>query len=124
MEYKPFQIDDLWNEKSYNQGVDLVSGDGHWRISDLLKVIEESNLPVFDFPLELINLSAQSFETNDLYEFLQHCQHVNKCTLDNPIIISHKGQILDGRHRICKAILQGETFIKAVRFPDIVRPTK
>jgi hypothetical protein len=37
--------------------------------------------------------------------------------LNYPIILSSDGRVMDGMHRVCKAWMQGEESIKAVRFP-------
>ncbi len=42
-----------------------------------------------------------------------------------PIILSSDGRVMDGMHRVCKALLQGREEIEAVRFvhdpePDFV----
>ena len=33
-----------------------------------------------------------------------------------PVILSSDGRIMDGMHRVCKALLHGHTHITAVRF--------
>ena len=38
------------------------------------------------------------------------------CDLAFPIILSSDGRVMDGMHRVCKALLQNHTEIKAVRF--------
>ncbi len=47
------------------------------------------------------------------------------CDLAFPVILSSDGRVMDGMHRICKALLQGLSEIEAVRFqrdpePDYV----
>ena len=36
--------------------------------------------------------------------------------MDYPVILSEEGWVLDGWHRIAKAILQNQRYVKAVRF--------
>ena len=48
--------------------------------------------------------------------FLEHMKQVQEADLSYPIILNEDGAIIDGRHRFCKAILEGHKTIKAVRF--------
>ena len=53
-----------------------------------------------------------------------HMKAVRDCDLDYPIIMDEDGDVMDGRHRIMKAILEDQKTIKAVRFkrnPDACR---
>jgi hypothetical protein len=44
--------------------------------------------------------------------------------LSFPIILDEDGALMDGRHRVMKAILIGQETIKAVRFDENPRPCK
>jgi hypothetical protein len=44
--------------------------------------------------------------------------------LSYPIIQAPDGWIMDGYHRIAKAILEGKTTIKAVRLPALPEPDR
>jgi hypothetical protein len=53
-----------------------------------------------------------------------HMKAVQAADLNFPIILDEDGEIMDGRHRIMKAFLEGKETIKAVRFdtnPDPCR---
>lgn len=45
----------------------------------------------------------------------EHAQDIYECDLSYPIILSPSGEVLDGWHRICKAVLQGLEEIEAVQ---------
>ena len=49
-------------------------------------------------------------------DFVQHIEKVNSADLECPIILDEEGYVMDGRHRIAKALLQKVNSIKAVRF--------
>lgn len=38
------------------------------------------------------------------------------CDLTFPVILSSDGRVMDGMHRVCKALLEGIEDINAVRF--------
>ena len=42
--------------------------------------------------------------------------------LSYPVILGHDGRVLDGMHRIARALLGGVAEIRAVRFPHPLEP--
>jgi len=46
-----------------------------------------------------------------------HCRRIAKADLEVPIILDADGSLMDGGHRLAKALMLGNTTIKAVRFP-------
>jgi hypothetical protein len=44
------------------------------------------------------------------------------CDLAFPIILSNDGRVMDGMHRVCKALLQKHNEIEAVRFIEDPEP--
>ncbi len=54
-----------------------------------------------------------------------HARLMNETDLSLPIILSQDGRVMDGMHRVCKALIEGRDTILAVRFdvdpePDYV----
>lgn len=97
-------------------------GNRYWRINDLQEVVKDQ--PVFEVPLAFLDLAAHDFhDEGGLIAFAEHMRHVNDADLDYPIIFDQWGRILDGRHRIVKALLEGRTTIKAQKVPDEASPT-
>jgi hypothetical protein len=47
---------------------------------------------------------------------VDHARLMLDCDLAFPIILSSDGRVMDGMHRICKALLENRTEIEAVRF--------
>ena len=45
-----------------------------------------------------------------------HARLMREADLGFPVILSSDGRVMDGMHRICKALLQGQDRIEAVRF--------
>ncbi len=45
-----------------------------------------------------------------------HAKLINETDLDHPIILSQDGRVMDGMHRVCKALIEGIETIQAVRF--------
>jgi len=45
-----------------------------------------------------------------------HAKLISETDLDHPIILSQNGRVMDGMHRVCKALIEGIETIQAVRF--------
>jgi hypothetical protein len=59
---------------------------------------------------------------------MEHARMINEADLQFPIILSSEGRVMDGMHRVLKALLSGLANIEAVRFerdpePDFVAVT-
>ena len=55
-------------------------------------------------------------------EIVDHARLMLECDLTFPIILSSDGRVMDGMHRVCRALLQGLSEIEAVRFIDDPAP--
>lgn len=97
-------------------------GEKVWKAETLYLYAKAKELPVLDLPLWAINLSCNPFEMSDLQNFIFQCKRTQEVSLDYPIILDNYGQIADGYHRVCKAILEGRETIKAIRLQDMPAP--
>ena len=50
-------------------------------------------------------------------EIVEHTRFIEEADLSFPVILSSDGRVMDGMHRVAKALLQGRTHIDVVRFP-------
>jgi hypothetical protein len=53
---------------------------------------------------------------------LEHIRLIDEADLSFPIILSSSGAVMDGRHRVAKALLQGGVDIEAVQFEEDPEP--
>lgn len=110
------------------EGMELIENtyDDGRAVYSALKLIEHSKkYPVFDLPLAAINLSTVVWgEKMNMDHFIFQVNRMNKTDLQYPIILDNEGQICDGWHRICKAILEGRSSIKAVRLQTMPEPDR
>lgn len=53
---------------------------------------------------------------------LEHSKLIDEADLSYPIILCKEGKIMDGMHRVCKALKNEETHIKAVQFENYIEP--
>ena len=61
---------------------------------------------------------------DNLREMVAHIRAVLNADLSHPIILDEDGVVMDGRHRIMKAMLNNEPTIKAVRFDENPPPCR
>ena len=99
-------------------------GDKIWNAQTLYDFAKAKEYPILDMPLWNIDLTAEPFECNQLHSFIFQCKRVRDCSLDYPIILDDVGQIADGYHRLCKALLEGKEAIKAIRLLEMPTPDR
>ena len=74
-----------------------------------------------DVPLNHLSL-YYTYEKLTLREMVTHMKAVNAADLKKPVILDEDGELMDGRHRLMKAMLIGAKTIKAVRFDENPSP--
>ena len=89
-------------------------GKQRWRVSRLIALSKD--LTVMDIPIEHLNIYGIYPKISNTMDFVEHVRLVNNADLNYPIILDDEGYVMDGRHRIAKALLDGVASIKAVRF--------
>lgn len=113
------KLEPLWDGLR-EQHVSSTCG-GSWRVSDLIEATK--HLPVIEIPLDYLNFDANKFSNENIYQFAQHAKKCFDADLKYPIIIDHMGGILDGRHRMVKALILGKKTIKAKKMQNYITPT-
>ena len=120
-QYPVVDVCRLWDKAHREEQVHGL-GDRRWRIQDLREAVKDC--PVYQVPLAFIDLANHWFDTEGgLLAVAMHVRHLNESNPDDPIIVDQWGRILDGRHRIVKALLEGRTTIPAKKVPDGTAPT-
>jgi len=90
-----------------------------WKLSSELKArrVRISRLPRRNFKGECWFRRKPSFE-----HVLDHMRDVMAADLRYPIILDPWGNIMDGYHRVAKAVITGKKSILAVRFETLPKP--
>lgn len=106
-----------------------LDGEGGWSVggkhwdNKTLRIASES-CKEFDIPLCCIDISGQPWGLTKFSWILYHIKRIENANLDYPIILDMDGQIVDGWHRIAKAMLSGVTIIKAKRLLIMPEPDR
>ena len=89
-----------------------------WDVDRLVSLA--AALPVHAVPLtEIRELDEPMFDADERLtwrDFLGHVQLLDEAELVYPIICAADGAVMDGRHRVAKALRLGRTSIDAVQF--------
>lgn len=121
---KPVKID-KWckthGEQKYEEG------DNVWSVSRLIDLSKD--LEPFEIPMMGLNIYNIYPNIKSARSFVSHIKQVLEADLSFPIILDEEGYVMDGRHRIIKALLEGKETILAVRFdetpsPDFIKSNK
>lgn len=103
---------------------EFVRGNNVWKATTLYAFAKAKEYPVLDLPLWAVDLTDRPFDAENLRQFIFQCKRVQDCSLEHPIILDDCGQIADGYHRLCKAILEGRETIKAIRMEEMPAPDR
>ncbi len=90
-----------------------------WYVENLIELAKD--LPVFEKPVEELRALALSVKypgmTEGTYlDFAYHATVAANANLDYPIILAEDGRIMDGHHRVIKALMEKKKTIKVVQF--------
>jgi len=96
---------------------------------DVDKLVQKSKgFPQISIPLAQIKELDENFwyQGNDKVptcrSFVDHMKLVQETDLKYPIILSQNGRVMDGMHRVAKALLLGQKEIRAVQFTKDPEP--
>lgn len=86
-----------------------------WAVTNL--IARAKNLEPFDLPLAAIYLGTEVWSaTGSAYGMAFHMRRALDVDTSYPIILCEEGFIMDGWHRVLRALIDGKATIKAVRF--------
>ena len=97
-----------------------------WDVDGLIKLSRD--FPRVWVPLDSISELDQVYWFDDYEQqptcrkVLQHVRLIGEVDLAHPIILSADGRVMDGMHRVAKALLEGLDSVEAVRFETDPEP--
>lgn len=93
------------------------SGSRVWVVANLIE--RAKSLEPFDLPLAAVHAGTEVWApVTSAYGLAKKMRRVMDVETAHPIILDEDGFIMDGWHRIARALLDGKTTIKAVRFDE------
>lgn len=101
-------------------------GESVWVVTNL--IAKAKDLIPFDLPLAAIYSGAEVWTpVGSAYGIAHHVRRALDVETAHPIILDETGFIMDGWHRVLRALIDGKATIRAVRFdqtpaPDYKKP--
>ncbi len=65
---------------------------------------------------------AYGGQTPTCRSIVEHIMLIDEADLNFPIILDAEGRVMDGMHRVCKALQRNQSHIPAVRFSETPAP--
>lgn len=87
-----------------------------YNVHDCIRL--SSELDVVELDIDSIYIGYCCPNSSTMRSFVEHMKSTMEADLDCPIILNEDGVIIDGRHRLSKALYLGEKTIKARRFNE------
>ena len=92
-----------------------------WDVDRLVKL--SASLPVETVPLSQISELDEPYwftggDRPTCRRIAEHFRLMQAADLQYPVILCADGRLMDGMHRVTKALANGQTGIAAVRFPE------
>jgi hypothetical protein len=106
--------------KAVHQGFD--AWDVH-RLVDLSAELPVQQVSLGDIgELDTLYWFGADGEPATVRTLVRHMELVQQADLRYPVILGAEGQLMDGMHRVARALLEGRATVPAVRFPDQPEP--
>lgn len=98
-------------------------GGKRWMATTLQRAVHDQGLEPFEYPLAGYDLITKRFALDNMDDFIWQMRRTLDADYEKyPIIIDDYGQVCDGNHRICHAILDGRKTILAYRLQSMPAP--
>jgi hypothetical protein len=91
------------------------------RLVELSRPLPRKQIPLTEIR-ELDEPWSGDDEGHDWRAMIEHMRLIEQADLSYPIILSSRGAVMDGMHRVAKAVLQGRQGIQAVQFDNDPEP--
>lgn len=114
------KINPLRSLADQTYGVESKTKEDTWSVPALIE--KSKDLPVQVMSMSALNITSLAPIFQTMNDFVAHIQKVQDADMQYPIILDDEGFVMDGRHRIAKALLEGHETIKYVRFGKTPNP--
>ncbi len=108
---KPLEIEVPWR---FEEKQTIVLGSRKYQAHDCIRLAKD--LPVEAVQVRHLDTSYGCPCGGSLRSFVAHMRMVASADLEHPILLNEDGVLIDGRHRLARAMLDGEPTIKVKRF--------
>lgn len=86
-----------------------------WKATSLYEAAAKQQCRLFRMDLRCFDATWQRFASMRVVDFAYHLRRALLADLTKPILLSPNGSVLDGAHRICRALASGVETLPAMR---------
>ena len=86
-----------------------------WYIPTLVAAAREQEVIPYDLHIASLDLGRMPWQCESVLHFVQHMGDIEICDFRHPVIQAPAGWVMNGWHRIAKAIMMNKPTIKAIR---------
>ncbi len=108
---KPLEIKAPWR---FDEKQTCTIGKRRYHVHDCIRLAKD--LPVEAVQVRHLDMSYGCPCDGTLRSFIAHARMVASADLEHPILLNEDGVLIDGKHRLARAIMDGEPLIKVKRF--------
>ena len=116
--HKPVEVTQMCFEDSGY----VDRSDDYWKATTLYDAAKSQKCKIYNLPIEHIDLTPMPFSITNLYGFAYHVKRMMDTNLKYPVLVGPLGGIMDGWHRIAKALMKKKTFVKAIKLNSLPEP--
>lgn len=103
-----------------------TTGLNAWYVGRLIELSQALPVRYID-PSEVAELHENHWYSHDSsipspMSIIEHARLIDECDPAHPVILDSTGRVMDGMHRICKAVLSGQSKIPVVQFEKDPEP--
>jgi hypothetical protein len=111
--------------KGFEDSCFTASNGDKWPARYLYEKVKELGVEEEKVKLRHVDLSSLPWQGGSIENmdcFIYHAVRIQNCDTSIPVIMRQDGVIIDGWHRVAKAVLEGKKEILAYRFETYIPP--
>ena len=101
-------------------------GENYWSATSLYEQAEKEKAHPYRLKLRDVDLTRMVWRTDSVRvgDYAYHARRAMNTDLDIPIIVGPLGGIMDGYHRVMRAVIEGRDYIMAMRLVELPESTE
>ena len=108
--------------KFEDEGSGYSQGGRFWKASSLYAAASEQGCKPYKLPLRFMDLADIRWNDMRIADMTSAVLRVDNADLKFPILISPVGGVIDGYHRIVKALVEKRKYVMALRLLEMPEP--
>lgn len=101
-------------------GFESPAGD-YWRAETLYEAAERQGCKPYRLPLKYVDLTQEMFNwgRRRIWDMAFAYRRMSEADMDKPILLGPMGNIMDGFHRMARAVGEGRSHVMVIRLKEL-----